>query len=372
MAIPACNEAERIGGCLAALATQRDEGGAPIPGGRFAVLVFANNCRDDTAERARSWSELCPFPLLVIEASLPPDRSNAGWARKLAMDEAARLLVSSRNGLLLTTDADSKVCSTWLSRIEAEIASGADAVAGYIEAEPTEFIALGPAFTRRGRLEDSYLALMAEISALCDPLPHDPWPNHKVASGANLAVTIDAYRSIGGLPPRPLGEDVAFAEALVTAGFKLRHAMDVVVTTSCRLDGRAPGGAADTMRQRRDDPDAPCDSDMEPLRAVLRRAAWKRRLRSWHASPSGSGKDWSRRMGLNETAMRNLASAHPVFEQFWRLVEAESPALRRQEPLRPSALRAAIDDAQRATRRLRRLLARDPVQPPLASEGTHR
>ena len=372
VAIPACNEADHIPGCLAALATQRDGAGAPLEPGRFAVLVFANNCQDGTAERARSGQAFCPFPLIVVEAALPPDQSNAGWARKHAMDAAANLLGASGAGLILTTDADSRVCSTWLSRIEAEIAGGADAVAGYIEAEPTEFVALGPAFTGRGRLEDSYLALMAEVSALCDPLPHDPWPNHRVASGANLAVTLHAYRTIGGLPPRPVGEDVALAEALVTSGFKLRHALDIVVTTSCRLEGRAAGGAADTMRQRRDDPDAPCDADMELPRAVVQRGAWKRRLQSWHGSNQPFSRAWSRRLGLEEQAVATLAHASPIFEAFWRVVERESPALRRGAPLRPSELPPALAVLRRATRQLRRTLNPPKIDPPLASRGAHR
>jgi glycosyltransferase involved in cell wall biosynthesis len=52
VAIPAHNEARYIGGCLAAVALQRDEAGAPVEGGSFEILILANNCSDDTAEVA--------------------------------------------------------------------------------------------------------------------------------------------------------------------------------------------------------------------------------------------------------------------------------------------------------------------------------
>ena len=53
VAIPAHNEAPCIAECLAALALQRDEIGAPMPSGSMEVLIFANNCTDETASIAR-------------------------------------------------------------------------------------------------------------------------------------------------------------------------------------------------------------------------------------------------------------------------------------------------------------------------------
>lgn len=354
VAIPACNEEARIGDCLAALAVQRDEAGAPLAGNEFAVLVFANNCKDGTADRVRQWREVCPFRLIVSEAVLPVEQSNAGFARKMAMDLVADLLLGADHpdAVILTTDADSSVCSTWVSRTLAEIAQGADAVAGYIEAHPAELIGHGRAFVQRGRLEDAYLAQIAEIGALCDPLPHDPWPNHRVSSGASLAVKASAYRAIGGLPPKPVGEDAALTEALILAGYKVRHAMDIVVTTSCRLEGRAPGGAADTMRFRRDNPDAECDADIEPLARVVRRALWRGRLRRRYAADRAVAPS-AGRLGLSRQAMDEVVARHPGFEAFWRAVEATSPRLRREPALRPSQLPGQIALAHRAIRRLR-------------------
>ena len=53
VAIPAHNEASYIADCLAALALQRDETGAPIERGSLEILIFANNCSDETVSIAR-------------------------------------------------------------------------------------------------------------------------------------------------------------------------------------------------------------------------------------------------------------------------------------------------------------------------------
>ena len=358
VAIPACNEAERIADCLAALAVQHDLTGSPVPSHVFAVLVLANNCCDETAAVVRELVDLVPFRLVLVEQALPPDRSSAGWARKLAMDKAADLL-DRPDGVILTTDADSCVDGTWVSNTLAAIDRGVDAVAGYIEAQPRKLIRLGPAFLQRGRLEDTYLALLAEIVGLCDPQPHDPWPNHRVASGASLAVTLVAYRAIGGLPPEPIGEDAALRSALLDGGFAIRHAMDVSVVTSCRFDGRAPGGTADTMRFRHNYPEAECDSDMEPARRAVRRALWKGRWRRLHSGDHGRDLRRScQRFGVELSFVDRLMSQHRHFEPFWRAVAADSPVLARGAPLRPFDLPREIAVARKLVCRLKEAATR--------------
>ncbi len=360
VAIPAHDEAERIGACLAALAMQRDERGAPMPTGSFSVLVFANNCRDATADLCRAFAAVAPFPLHIVECRLPPEQAHAGGARRGAMDAAADLLARdpTRGGVILTTDADSRAGPTWVSATLAGFAPGIDAVAGYIDADPNEYLALGAGFLARGRLEDVYLARVAELYAALDPRRHDPWPNHRVHSGAAIAVTLAAYRAIGGLPIRPLGEDSALAQALDDAGFLIRHSMEAAVTTSCRFDSRAPGGAGDTMRARHENLEAPCDGDLEPADRLFRRARTRGILRRLHAAGRlGETREWRHRLGLDRDAAVALARAgmDRPFSHLWRSAEAESPALRLGTPLRPSALPREIDAIERLLRRLERV-----------------
>ena len=366
VAIPAHDEEERIGAALAALAMQRDPAGVPLPEGCFSVLVLANNCRDDTAAAARAFADLAPFRLHVVECRLPPDQAHAGGARRAAMDRAADLLEAgeARDGVILTTDADSRAQPTFVSATLAEFGPGIDAVAGYIEADAGEYLALGAGFLRRGRLEDRYLARVAELFALLDPRRHDPWPNHRVHSGAALAVRLSAYRAIGGLPMRRLGEDNALAEALEDQGRLIRHSLGAVVTTSCRFDSRAPGGAGDTMRARHADLDAPCDGDLESAERLFRRARARGLVRQLHAGGRlGEDLGWRRRLGLSREAAAALAAAGLAFAPLWRRIEAESEALAATAPLRPSDLPREIDAIERLLARLDGFRARRSAGP---------
>ena len=93
-------------------------------------------------------------------------------------------------------------------------AAGADLVAGFVRADRAEHAQLPIEIIRRGRLESRYEWLLAELLARLDPEAHDPWPRHRIASGASLGVTLAAYRRVGGLPPIATGEDRALAEQL--------------------------------------------------------------------------------------------------------------------------------------------------------------
>ena len=56
---------------------------------------------------------------------------------------------------------------------------------------------------RRSITNTWYFPLDGGRSALLDSVFHDPWPRHYQHFGASLAVTADAYRRAGGLPPVP-------------------------------------------------------------------------------------------------------------------------------------------------------------------------
>jgi hypothetical protein len=95
--------------------------------------------------------------------------------------------------------------------------------------------------------------------------------------GASIAA--DAYRAIGGLPKTPVGEDRALIAELMRRGARIRYSNEIEVIISARLQGRAPGGVADTLRFRSERPDAACDESLEPYAIAERRAAARGRLR---------------------------------------------------------------------------------------------
>lgn len=351
VAVPVRNEVDRIDACLAALAGQEE-----IGAGALGLVLFLNNCTDGTAEVVAALAPSLRLPIRVIARDFAG--ANAGWARREAMEAAAAWLEESSDegmapgGVILTTDADSRVPPDWVARNLAALAQGADAVAGTIALDAAEAACLPDALHARGRLEGAYEALLIALEGLIDPVAHDPWPRHATRSGATLAVRLRAYRAAGGMPAVPLGEDRAFVAALLAADARVRHAPDIVVVTSGRLDGRAPGGAADTMRQRCEMPESPCDARLEPLGRALFRFAWGRRLRRLHAAGrldrTGFWAPWLR---IGPAAARRIV-ALPTLGARLAAIEAESPLLAFR-PLRPGALPRHIRAAQRLLAGLR-------------------
>ena len=240
VAIPVRNEVDRIETCLAALATQ-------LISPETVVLLF-NNCTDGSESEARRMRQHLPFPLEMISVQLASEQANAGTARRLAMCHASQ--IAGDHGALLTTDADSVVSHDWVARNISALAAGADAVCGRIVIDPVEAQAIPDHLHEDDRLESELLDLLDEIAFALDPDPHDPRPRHVQASGASLAVSSEMFRRVGGVPNVASGEDRALINALMLMDARVRHDVDIEVIASGRLDGRAPGGMADTISRR--------------------------------------------------------------------------------------------------------------------------
>ena len=353
VAIPAKNEADRLPECLRALAAQRDPCGRPLDPDSFCVVLFANNCSDDSASLARALGEQLGLPLTVIEAWMPPSDAHAGHARRAAMDHAASWLAraSARNGVILTTDADSRVPPLWIESNLKAIDAGADVVLGRVDLDE-EGALLPETLHRRGRMEGDYEALLAELSARLDPIDSNPWPHHATISGASLAVTREAYLRAGGMPRVPLGEDKAFVAESLRCDARIRFSPDIVVTTSGRLRGRAPGGVADTLRLRCADLEAHCDESLEPFRIAMKRAKLRARIRRLYGLGGlRRGMDWANPLGISASDARR-ASRATTFGAAWSLIEAGSTLLVRR-PLTPLELPDQIAGARRALKRMR-------------------
>ena len=339
VAVPVKNEVDRIGGCLTALADQ--EGLKP---GELLVILLLNNCTDGTAEAVRELAPALPFALELRHVDLPCGFDNAGWSRKLAMDAASERI--RPGGLILTTDADTLVEQDWVEANRREIASGVDAVAGYVMADPVELMELPPVILERGALEWDYQQLAAELEARADPMPHDPWPRHNQNCGASAAITAQAYRKIGGLPPLRVGEDRALFEALAIHDLKARHSLEVHVVTSARMEGRALGGLSDAIRLR-GDPDTPCDEALELAVTTLRRALWRARMRADWKAGRLDVEHWAAKLRLTAPEVQR-ATERASFGAIWTELEAKSPRLVRR--LVTGAL------LKRELRRMRRLV----------------
>lgn len=309
-----------IGGCLLALAEQTAQVDA-------AVLCL-NNCRDGTAAAVRSHAGRLPFPLHMIEVTLPEACAFAGQARRIAMEYAAGL--ANRDGVLLTTDADARVGPDWVATNLVAIEAGADAVAGRVVIEPEGAERIPAHLHAIDARECTYAALLDEIYALLDPDPADPLPRHDEESGASTAVTVAAYCGVGGMPAVALGEDRAFFDALRRADLRIRHEPELSVIVSARIEGRARGGMADTMRRRIERPDPFLDARLEPAMDALRRARLRRLARTVWSTPAGDVlASLAARIGLPAARLAELLTA-PHFGAAWAAIEGASPALRQR------------------------------------------
>ncbi|MBV9735898.1 MAG: glycosyltransferase [Acidisphaera sp.] len=322
VAIPVKNEEERIGACLGALAAQR----AAPP---FELVLLLNDCTDGTAALLRALAPSCPLPLHIVERSLPAARAHAGEARRLACRHAARLC--GPDGVLLTTDADSRAPPGWVAANLRALRRGADAVAGRAEIDPEEATLIPARLHEDDARECAYAALLDQIHALLDPDPADPWPRHDQHSGASIAVTADAYRRAGGMPGLPIGEDRAFFEALRRTEARIRHAPEVWVEVSGRTVGRATGGMADTMRRRIDAPDELLDDRLEPVADAVRRGRLRAAVRSAcrGVPPRGGAKRLAESLALPARQIAALIEAGR-FGLAWSKMEAASPVLQRR------------------------------------------
>src|SRR3984957_18990467 len=353
VAIPVKDEEERLPACFCALAHQIDRSGRPIPPALVRVALFANNCTDGSAGLARELGTSWRLDIRVVEASLPPGAAHAGNARRAAMDIAEAWLMEGgeKDGVILTTDADSQVAPNWIAQNLAAFGAGAEAVLGRIDLD-SEGKFLPDALHRRGQLEDTYEGLLTELSWLLDPLEHNPWPHHAPISGASLGVTRAAYCRAGRLPRVPLGEDKALIALLSRQDAKIRYCPAAHVITSGRTDGRAPGGVADTLAIRSKEPEAFCDDALEPFRTAFARALWRGRLRRLHAAGRlALDQDWAAELGLSPCDVNDIVKEHP-FGAAWNIIEDRSSLFARHL-LRPAELPEQIAIARRSLSLLR-------------------
>lgn len=351
VAIPARDEEERIGPCLAALARQR---GAACDD----VVLLLNNCTDASADVARACAGALPFRVHVAERVFPPELAHAGTARSAAMAVAAEL--AGPEGLLLTTDADGAADRDWIANTLAAVARGAEVVCGRAVLTPAEAAMIPRHLHDDDAVECRYGALLDEIHHRLDPDPDDPWPRHTEHSGASIAVTVEAWARAGGVPAAPSGEDRAFLRALRRVDARVRHAPDVVVTVSGRTVGRAPGGMAETIARRMLEQDPFVDASLEPVATCVRRAGLRAALRRLHVDPERRAiAAFAERAGVAEAEVR-AHLALPFFGAAWDAVEALSPLLARG-PVARAGLGRCIGEAEAVLETLRRGFG--PVDP---------
>ncbi|OUZ09141.1 hypothetical protein BHE97_11635 [Aeromicrobium sp. PE09-221] len=152
-------------------------------------------------------------------------RRCVGAARAEGVDHVIRTAATTRLWIACT-DADSRVPADWLITHCRQATAGADLVLGRARLDPVDVSI--PVYRR--------------------------WAQHygggsatRHIHGANLGVSLEAYRQVGGFADLKEHEDVDLVSRLRQAGARVASAPDVL--TSGRLYGRTPGGFAGYLRR---------------------------------------------------------------------------------------------------------------------------
>lgn len=254
--------------------------------GEIPVAIVVNNTTDNSLEvldRCRAGY----FGRLAIDVTVirfAPGDAHAGSARRFAMDRGAQLLANDDNAILISTDADARPPTHWLTSIAAGVGRGADLVGGRITIDPDEPLPMHAARLREAL--DRYWQQVRAIEDAIDPVDWDLPPRHGDHTGASLAITLRAYRASGGVPRIASGEDRGLVMAALACGARLAHPHDVWVHVSPRCEGRAAGGMAEAMARlvAASANDGPIlMPDFDHWRA---RAEWRRSVRRHASGPA--------------------------------------------------------------------------------------
>jgi glycosyltransferase involved in cell wall biosynthesis len=219
--IPARNEEELVGACLASLARAVAHARAVLGDQAPSIRVefVADHCTDATAAVAARFEGVC-----VIERETGALIGNVGAARAAGVAAGLKSVTSNPEAVWLAqTDADSKVPLNWITEQVALASAGADLMIGTVR----------PDFADLSRRQ------VARWTAT-----HTPGAPNGHVHGANLGIRASVYLAAGGFLPQSEHEDVDLVQRALTL-----HARSVPndrceVITSGRRIGRTPGGYA--------------------------------------------------------------------------------------------------------------------------------
>jgi glycosyltransferase involved in cell wall biosynthesis len=227
--VPARDEETRIGACLEALLAQVE-----VDRDAYEVIVVLDRCEDGTEDAVEAVRSRFPAPVVHIVEG--PGRG-AGAARAAGMDVGCARLesIGRLDGLLASSDADSRVAPDWIARQLEAIAAGAEAIGGEVLLDPAEAAALPDGVLAR---READLLIRTREAAARGPAEHAHF------SGASLGVTPRAYRRAGGMAWMAALEDQELEDRLAAAGVAIHRLRPVSVVTAARTEGRAERGLA--------------------------------------------------------------------------------------------------------------------------------
>jgi len=223
--VPARNEESRIVACVASVVAAV----SALDRNLTVAIVVASDDSTDSTDVLLGTISRCEPSVHMVRGNW----RSAGGTRRAAVDHGLALLAAAgftamNSTWIATTDADTVVSPDWLLRHLHHAESGYDAVAGIVGITDDE---------------DCTAELLATFTELYT-LERETHPH---VHGANFGVRASAYLAADGFPDIRVSEDHALWNELRRQKFRLVSRVDVRVSTSARLRGRAVGGFADTM-----------------------------------------------------------------------------------------------------------------------------
>lgn len=181
-----------------------------------------------------------PFNIYPLRIDVFPDeKGGVGWARKYAMDEAARRLPQS--GIIVCLDADCTVAVNYLVEIENAFLQNIklNAASIYFEHEIQETLADIASPVIQYELHLRYLVHAQR------------WCGHPFAFytvGSSMALRRSGYLAQGGMNTRSAGEDFYLLQKFIETGsfFEINTTS---VYPSSRISQRVPFGTGRAMQQ---------------------------------------------------------------------------------------------------------------------------
>ena len=175
----------------------------------------------------------------VFLEELPDPKGGVGWARKIVLDEAARLL--SQDGTMLCLDSDCTVAQNYLKVVYDyfENHPACNAVSIYYE---HNLDSLGQ--DERNAIIQYELHLRYLVHAM-------RWAGHPFAFqtvGSSMAVRRKGYLAHGGMNTRQAGEDFYFLQKFIEVD-SLQEIRNTTVYPSARISDRVPFGTGRAMSQ---------------------------------------------------------------------------------------------------------------------------
>lgn len=300
--IPAMNEENYIWKTLSALEKQTN-GITSISPKLYEVLVLCNHCSDTTEELCILFQQLHPdFPLYIFKTN-DSKINNVGAARKILMDTASQRI--SADGLIITTDADTKADINWLNAFLSLQAEPFDLMCGVINPDLKGLSAEG---RRNLHQKRAYLDLVSRLESQLYHQEYDPWPRHSHNSGPNMAIRNSVYRQIGGIPPLSCLEDIALYQKVIGEGFKVHHSFKPKVTTSCRSMSRVPGGFGTQIKNW----NTSITEEVEGLEKLCDKFKAFSEIREYYREPKDElFTSISKRLKLNNCHLNFLFQTHP-------------------------------------------------------------